>query len=59
MLRSIAIGFAIAALLHFGSASVSSTSPIPLAKAINGISLECESAALGNLISQGWRLLTH
>ncbi len=55
MLRSIIIGFAVAALLQVGMHTAASTSGMPLAKTIDRVSLECESAALGQLISQGYR----
>jgi hypothetical protein len=57
MLRSLAIGFAVAALLQFGVSSAALTSGVPLTKAFSATSLECESAALSQFLSKGLRLL--
>ena len=58
MLRSLAIGFAIAALLQFGVSSAALTSDVSFANVLGARSLECESAALSHFVSDALRLLT-
>lgn len=57
MLRSIVIGFAIAALLQLGVHSAASTADVSLA-AFRTASLECQAAALGHWLAQGLHVVT-
>ena len=57
MLRSIAFGFAIAALLQFGAYTATSASGLRFAHTFASSSLECQAAALSQLISDGYRLI--
>jgi len=57
MLRSIAIGFAIAALVQVGALTAASTGTFPSADSLRGTVLDCASDTVSRVISGTFALL--